>query len=243
MNSRRQKTINRKPKKPHTRRPPSRHNREDTNTQEHFRTIGNSSDVIPNSIISILRYSDTSLVRLTSASNYSVYSYRLNDLYDPDPLLASGSISGFNSWCNFYQKWRVHHVSYAGTFINLNTAPVTIFTFASPQGTVPGSVGAAINFQELPWSSPSMVMGPAGTSTQRAHINRNISLAKLYGNTAEYKAQFNYVGNGTTSPSSPGSTMYLVVIAFSSSPLTSGIYTTSTLKYQSNFFDKVVLLQ
>ena len=69
-------------------------------------------------------YRDNSYTRNNPGNNFLVYSLRINDLYDPDPLVLSGSISGFKEMMQFYQYYRVKFFSAAIQLFNNEAFPL-----------------------------------------------------------------------------------------------------------------------
>ena len=66
---------------------------------------------MPPRIKRMLRYCDSTYVRNNPGGNFLVYSFRINDLYDPDPIILSGSVSGFKELMQFYSYYRVLSVN------------------------------------------------------------------------------------------------------------------------------------
>ena len=57
---------------------------------------------MPSRKFATLKYLDGSTVRNNPGGSFLVYSMRINDLYDPDPAILSGSVSNFKEMMQFY---------------------------------------------------------------------------------------------------------------------------------------------
>ena len=98
--------MNSNTKRPNQSRAPTKRRRRARKQKNNGRSL-----IMPPKLIRTLRYVDSAYVRNNPGGNYLVYSFRINDLYDPDPLLLSGSISGFKEIMQFYAQYRVLHVA------------------------------------------------------------------------------------------------------------------------------------
>ena len=72
-----------------------------------------------------LYYNDGSTVRNNPGGNYLVYSMRINDLYDPDPAILTGSVSNFKEMMQFYSYYKVEYSDIEWTLINLENFPLS----------------------------------------------------------------------------------------------------------------------
>ena len=95
-------------------------------TRRRPRRIRNESTmmIMPAHIRRKLRYVDSAYVRNNPGNNFLIYSFRVNDLYDPDPLILSGSLSGFKELMQFYAQYRVLRITAAVTIVNIETFPL-----------------------------------------------------------------------------------------------------------------------
>jgi len=185
-----------------------------------------------------LHYTDPTQVRHNSGTTWSVFTMAANDLYDPDPVLGGGSITGFGQWCGLYQKWRVDSVRVEAVFINKEAFPVSVFIHAGLENVTPTSLNTCIDYSEMPRTSKVFVLGSTTTAISRCRISINVPIGVIYGSEREYIANENFVGNGGASPASPGVKLYIQFLAYSDSNLINGLYTNLRLSYKATFFDR-----
>jgi hypothetical protein len=214
---------------------------EKTTPPTEFLKMGRSMPVCPEAIQVTMRYSDPTVTRMVSATPYNVFVLLSNDVYDPDPALGSGAISGFNEWCNFYSKWRVQGIKVEWEAINLNAQPITVYMFFGADTVIPLTYAATVDFAELPMASKIMTLGPNTSGSNRARIVKSSTIAKIYGRYDEYIANELYQGTGGSSPGSPANKMEILFLAYSSANLTLGIYSRVRVSYDVQFFSRVDL--
>jgi hypothetical protein len=216
--------------------------REPQNPFPLFHTVG-SGDITPREVYTTMRYVDPTVTRFASANTWNVFSMRINDVWDPDPTLGSGSVSGLVEWCQFYQKWRTERIHLDWEVFNLNSQPVSVFICLMADSTaIPAGFNTAVNFSENTWASIVKTVGPVNSGNNKASFSMSCKLSQLYGNEAEFVAEFGFIGNGTASPSSPGKKLFASFIAYSSGALTNGVYSRLRLMYHTKFWDRLPLL-
>jgi len=120
----------------------------------------------------------------------------MNSVYDPDPSLGSGSISGFAEWAAMYRYYRVIGFGYDVTISNMETFPVAV-------GVVPASESissaTAHNLAELPYAKSSLLSGKGGLDKVR--FSGYHPLADLVGESTLFYSD-NYASAVTTNPAS-----------------------------------------
>jgi hypothetical protein len=196
------------------------------------------TNLIPRSLRNILTYQDPTVDRMASASPFSVYTIRTNDIYDPDPALGSAGISGFTEFATFYDKWRVHKVVMEWQVLNKTSNPVTVFTHLSQTGNVPSTYALAVDYAELPFSSKPRLLGPVTSSTSKAVIRLSFNNSSIVGNSKEFMANELFQGTGGTSPGSPANKLFVIFVAYSDANLTAGLYCNLRIHYHVTWFDR-----
>lgn len=196
----------------------------------------NNSLIMPQRLNRTLRYVDSAYVRNAPGNAYLVYSFRINDLYDPDPLILSGSVSGFKELMLFYQNYRVLHSTITATISNLEAFPI-MFGMVFSQNNLTGSITSrddAMNALEGPMSTRARMLSAKG-GIDRAKISKGMYLSRILGIPAQYKADIAYAGSGLATPSIPIWLNFIVASA-TGAVLTNGYCTTSTITFHAEFF-------
>jgi hypothetical protein len=183
-----------------------------------------------------LLYQDFSSTRLTSASSFASFSIRINGLFDPDPLLATGSISGFNELGLLYRQSLVEKV--LSDWFVCNNGAVPIIIVVCPSLTNLAGVlssGAAIaNLAENKWARKAILSGAGGQDRYR--IRLSIDLARFVANYTQYHSGI-YSGFMGSAPSNPTQLIYLNFCAYSPLPLTSGVTSDLSIKFFTEVYD------
>lgn len=199
------------------------------------------SDIMPPKIIKTLNYIDSAYVRNAPGNNYLVYSFRINDLYDPDPLILSGSVSGFKELMQFYSYYRVVncHVSFK-IFNNENFALLygAVFSQNNLTGTI-ASRDDAVNALENDFSTRARLLSAKGGMD---HEDINFALApwQLLGDKKQYDAEQAYTGLGLATPSIP-LWLNFIVASPTGTALVNGYTNSTTISMTSEFFGRTNL--
>lgn len=192
--------------------------------------------IMPPKLIRTLRYVDSAYVRNNPGNSFLVYSFRINDLYDPDPLILSGSISGFKEIMQFYSFYRVLHVAATVTISNLESFPL-MYGMVFSQSNLTGTIVTrddAMNALEDPFSSRAKLLSGKG-GMDRAQISKGISCARILGIRSQYMSEANYAGQGLSTPTTP-LWLNFIVASGTGGSLANGYCTTTTLTFHSEFF-------
>jgi hypothetical protein len=196
---------------------------------------------MPPKLIRVLNYSDPFYVRFNSAANYLVYAFKINTLFDVDPLILSGTISGFKEVMAFYTYFRVKKFRAHLEITNNEAFPVMWGIVFSPDSLV-GVIANrddAINALENDFSTrPKMLSAKGGIDKDKTTLRCDPEV--LLGNSQQYNADVAYAGTVTTDPTR---LLYMNVIIASPSAtnLINGVTTTLTLNYTTQFFSRINL--
>lgn len=197
--------------------------------------------IMPPRLWRTLRYNDAAYVRNNPANNFLVYSFRANDLFDPDPLILSGSISGFKEIMQFYQYYRVMHCQATITLCNLEAFPI-MYGMVFSQTNLTGIIATrddAINALENNFSTRARILAAKG-GMDRATLTKGMSMNRLLGASLQYAAESNYTGNGIATPTTP-LWLNFIVASPTGSALTNGYASTTVLSFHSEFFGLINL--
>lgn len=201
----------------------------------------NDNNVMPVRISRVLNYIDSNYVRSNGGANFLVYNFRVNDLFDPDPLILSGSISGFKEIMQFYNYYRVLKLAVDLEIANNENFSLLWGIFFSQQnyiGTFP-TRDAAINSLENGLSTGAKLLAAKG-GMDRDKLECEIDMGRILGNYQSYKAEAGYQGTLTSSPALP-IYMVLVVASPTGAAIANGVTTHLKLKFYSEFYAKTNL--
>nr|WAE42300.1 MAG: capsid protein [Cressdnaviricota sp.] len=91
-------------------------------------------DYMPERFMCKLRYYDSaSSLQYSPTPDYASVVYKMNSVYDPDPIVLSGAVPGFTELAAFYSAYRVVGFGYKVTFNNASEqniwpyCPYTVF--------------------------------------------------------------------------------------------------------------------
>lgn len=205
-------------------------------------TVLHRQTIMPLKFKSNLTYVDSSMVRNNPGNSYLVWGMRLNDLFDPDPAILSGSISGFKELMQFYSRYRVNanHVEVAVS--NLEAFPLVwglVFTDINVLGTIP-TAAAALNLLENGYTTGARILSAKGGQDRDTQVV-NINLPELVGNPTVYLGDLDYTGTISTSPVI-SLWCFVVIVSSTGAVLSNGVTNQSKFTYKSSFFDRNILL-
>lgn len=198
-------------------------------------------DIMPSRIVRTLNYVDSAYVRNNPGNNFLVYSMRINDVYDPDPLILSGSVSGFKEIMQFYTQYRVLHLNVNFRIFN-NEAFALLYGAVFSQSNLTGTIASrddAINALENDFSTRSRILSAKG-GLDHEDINFNIAPFRLLGDKKQYMASNEYAGQGLATPAIP-LWLNFIVASPTGAALTNGYTTSTVLTFTTEFFGRTNL--
>lgn len=199
------------------------------------------NDIMPPILTKTLNYIDSSYVRNNPGGNYLVYSFRINDLYDPDPLILSGSVSGFKEIMQFYNYYRVTNCHVSFKIFN-NEAFAIIYGAVFSQFNLTGTISSrddAINALENDFSTRARLLSAKG-GLDHEDINFALQPWQLLGDKKQYDAESNYTGLGLATPTSP-LWLNFIVASPTGAALGNGYTNSTTISMTANFFGRTNL--
>lgn len=187
------------------------------------------------------KYNDNSMIRNAPGATFLVYSMRINDLNDPDPLILSGSVSEVKENMQFYDYYRVDDTYIRWTVVNNENFALLVgivFSLQNLTGTL-ASVDDCRNALESSFSTRVRMVSPKGGIDQ-TKFSVHAHLPKIQGTPGQYHNDIAYSGNGLASPPRP---IWANFIAFSanSSVLANGYSNSTTLVFKSHLFGRLNL--
>jgi hypothetical protein len=198
--------------------------------------------IVPDSIELWLTYIDGNYLRSNSGALYLVYALNVNNCPDVDPLILSGSVTGFKEWLTFYRNWRVLDIRHDFSIVNNETFPV-IWGMVMNETTIvslPANRDQAVSFLEGDRSSGARILAGNG-GMNKDSWKKSYNLGKdIVGNSEMYRTSSIYEGTGTTNISTD-ITSSLVVASTGGSNLINGVSTTWNLHMRVRFYNRVPL--
>lgn len=198
------------------------------------------NSIMPARKFATLKYLDGSTVRNNPGGSFLVYSMRINDLYDPDPAILSGSVSNFKEMMQFYSYYRVLNTSIEWSVVNLELFPLScgiVFSQTNLTGVI-SSLADCQNAMENDFVVPlRTISGTQGMNRTSFNVNR-LRLARLLGAGLQYRAESNYTGLGLATPAIPLWANF-IVFAPSGASLANGYVNNTTLYMNSEFFGRL----
>lgn len=198
-------------------------------------------NIMPFSIMREISYVDSTVARNNPGNSFLVTGIRINDPYDPDPAILSGSISGFKELMQFYQNYRVVSNTVDVTITNQENFPIIwglVFSPINIIGVISTSA-QALNVLENGYTTGARTISSKGGLDRDTQVCK-VPLKDLVGNAQLYAGDTNYTGTVT---SSPPLSLWCFVIAVSGTggPLTNGFIFNSKYTYNTKFFNRVLL--
>jgi hypothetical protein len=190
---------------------------------------------IADSTIVPLMYQDTSLVKNNVGGLVCSWRYRMNSVYDPDPLLGSGSVSSYNEWAAFYTHYRVLAFKYDITVANNETFAVIIV--CAPTATdVGANYSGTIQLSEVPYGKKNMLS--AKTGSDRCHIAGEIQLNKFEGiRGTEYDQSY-----ASTIATNPSNIRFFNIGYAGGSICANGVVVSIKLTYLTEFYARYPII-
>jgi hypothetical protein len=186
-----------------------------------------SNSPFPPFMMRKLTFFEPNLV-LQSAASFLVREWRINDVYDPDPLLGGGTVAGFNELAAIYRLWRVENFRVRFEVASNEPAlPLTfgiIFRDIRPSTVIAAYADAQNAMEVAPTSGPALVGQTTGNSVYRSPWYK-LRPGSIVGNPISYMSDIAYQGTGGSAPVSPTQNVWLAFLLLSIgavNPLTNG---------------------
>jgi len=197
--------------------------------------------IMPFSIMREISYVDSTVARNNPGNSYLVTGIRINDPYDPDPAILSGSISGFKELMQFYNNYRVVSNTVDVTIANQESFPLIwglVFSQTNILSLISTSA-AALNVLENGYSTGARTISGKGGLDRDTQVCK-IPLKDLVGNAQLYSGDTQYTGTVTSSPAI-SLWCFLIVVSGSGAALTNGFVFNSKYTYNTKFFNRILL--
>lgn len=203
------------------------------------------SSPFPMEMTRALVFNEENLLLQDSANSWVMKEWRISDVWDPDPALGGGSVSGFTELIAVYQEWIVE--KFRATFTVVSNEPAIpisfgiIFRDARPSATITSFTTAVSALEVGPSYGPFSCGETTGMSRFGPRKIPPIHPAAILGNPLEYFADIDYHGHGSASPTDP---MWMAFIMYTHSgiDLTNGCFFTMLMRFTTRFYSKSTII-
>jgi hypothetical protein len=187
----------------------------------------------PDSVLVDLYFQDTTFTRNNAGSTICSWRYRINSAFDPDPLLGSGSLSGFVEWSLMYTHYRVVEFGYDVQISNQESFPMIVLC-APSLPDVGANYPSVDQLSEFPYGRKNIIS--AKTGNDRCRFKGKVDIARLEG-TKEAIYDSTFASQVTTNPAQ----LRFFNVGFSGGTniLVNGVMNSSRFMYRTLFFARL----
>jgi len=162
--------------------------------------------------------------------------WRLNDLYDPDPVIGGPELVAFSEFMAFYTNFRVHRAR-AKVWTTDITGAKVIYTVVYPS---PAATAGSESFQVIAGQPDAQVVSSndvlSSSATSSIIIVEWTPIWRVLGiDQAAYMADEKFWG---TVSASPTTLVYLPVCTFTSDSTTTSFDTMTVMQMEAEFFNR-----
>jgi len=194
--------------------------------------------ILGNKSYHTLTYAEDDVLTMSSV-DFALDTYRISDIFDPNPSLLTGGITGYAEFTAIFFKWIVNRVYIDLAIVNQEPAkPITIGVIFNPDNLSSTilSRANAINALERPGTMvKSVMLAPSAGQNRVTNLHFKVNPSTVYGNSALYFGSVNFSGS---TPAGPPQELYVhvIVIGPAALSLSSGILSSIKLTYDVKFF-------
>lgn len=187
----------------------------------------------PDTVIVNLSYQDTIMNRNNVGGLICSWRYRINSAFDPDPLLGTGSISGFTEWAAVFTHYRILTFMFDVQIANDETFPLMI-------ATAPTLTDLGANFSgfdqlpEVPYGRKQLVSAKGGAD--KCRLRGRVSIPKLEG-SKEPITDSGFAAQVSTNPLQIR--FFNVGFTGGANPLVNGVFVSIRLRFTCQFFARL----
>lgn len=188
---------------------------------------------LPDTVMVKLRFFDTTPTRTNNTGLGLSWRMR-SSVYDPDPLVGTGGLPGFNEWATFFGTYRVLAVAWKCSLTNMEAFP--LIWSQAPTRIDLGANYTTNYLADLPYAK-SRILSPKGAGGDRATLSGYISGVKIFGNKS-YLYDPNTLSAVTSNPTSMFYINNQCVTGNGSSLTTAGVAQDSVYTFYVQFFNR-----
>jgi hypothetical protein len=132
---------------------------------------------LPTTMTVALHYDDTSITRTNAGAQNFGWRYRMNGAFDPDPLLLTGALPGFQEYATLYVAYRVLKFKWQVTLMSDELFPMV--AYAVPLNTDPGA--NPTNGLTLAANTKGMIQAVSAIGGPGARFRGSLDIANFFG--------------------------------------------------------------
>lgn len=177
-----------------------------------------------------MKYVDEQIGKSNAGNQYIYWRMKMGDIFDPNPLIATGSISGFSELAALYRRYLVTSLTVTLDVVNNEAFPVVVAIAPSDidLATVITSGALALNLAEYPLAKKVLLSAAGGQN--RGRLTMTINLGRFVGQPTAYRGSLDYSALTNTSPAT--NTYFNVAAASASNFTAAGITQYAQYKYR-----------
>lgn len=151
-----------------------------------------------------MRYVDPNFVLKSATNPFIIREFKVNDVFDPDPLLGGGSVSGYTELNALYNRNIVVSASMRAELYNIEPS-IVVFAFLMFRDAQPSitytTYADLVSAREVAPSTRSIVLGVVTGNGRGVLRTPKLPMSSIVGNTMEYMGDISYGASASSSPS------------------------------------------
>jgi len=178
-------------------------------------------------------------VNIASSVDFALDTYRISNIFDPNPSFLTGGITGYPELSSIFFKWLTDKFSMDLSVINQESAkPITMGVLFNPDNlsSTITSRTLAINALERPGTMvKSLMMATASGQNRVTNLHFEVNPSTVYGNANLYFGSVNFSGS---TPAGPPQDLFvhIIFIGPAALSLSAGVILSVKLTYEVKFF-------
>lgn len=160
------------------------------------------NDIMPPFKNVTLKYIDPLMQIAAPTQPFVVKTMRVNCLFDPDPLILTSGVAGFNELMLFYEFFRVNRVSVSWEPANNEAFQISVgFVFSNVNlSTLILTRQDALDALENGLTTRTFTLQNRNGGPSSKSMTKAINCSKILGNVKLYEGDVNYTGTSNTDP-------------------------------------------
>jgi len=178
-------------------------------------------------------------VLTNSSVDFALDTYRISDIFDPNPAFLTGGTTGYQELIGIFFKWIVLCFYLDISIVNQEPAkPITVGILFNPDNLSSTILSRtnAINALERPGTMvKSQMIAPLSGQNRMMNLHFQVKPSTVYGNTSLYFGSVNFSGSAAAGP--PNELfLHIIYIGPASLSLSVGTLTSVKLSFDVKFF-------
>jgi len=201
------------------------------------------NDIMRPSFRSTLNYFDPTMQIAAPTQSFVVRSLRINDYFDPDPLVLTTGYAGFADLMSFYEFFRVDHTQVIWEPSNNETFQVAVgYVFSQTNLNLTLTTRQlAIDALENGISSKPYTLQQRNGGKSDCNIIRALDCKALLGDPSLYKGDVNYTGTAVASPADQLWVNLIVIAPTNLTLLLNGVVGSLAFRSRGLLFGRITL--